>query len=168
MFGSSLEVGFRPHLAAIFSRSVRVARLVCTETLKATLPGFQSFRFNTKVRDHTLERDAIFHPIHKLIVFVLSVGALDQHQVRCLIWVYVDGARMLKRTFAFASEQDLQFFVRDIFLISVGIRLVSIDHLHNRHGILRAAPIPIRDGEVICESWEIQSVTAIDIDSFWW
>ena len=146
---------------------MRDARLVCTETLKATLTGFQSFRFNTRVRDHTLERDAIFHPIDELIGFVLPVGALDQHQLRCLIWVYVDGARVLKRTFAFASEQNLQFFVRDIFLISVGIRLVSIDHLHNRHGILRAAPTPIRVGEVICESLEIP-LTAIDIDGFWW
>ena len=98
---------------------------------------------------------------------MLAVGALDQHKLRCLIWVYVDGARVLKRTFAFASEQNLQLFVRDIFLISVGIRHVSIDHLHNRHGILRAAPIPIRVGEVICESWEMP-IAAIDIDGFGW
>ena len=147
---------------------MRVARLVCTETLKATLPGFLAFRFNTTVRDHTLERDAISHPINKLIVFVLAAGALDQHQLRCLISVYVDGARMLKRTFAFASEQDLKFFVRDVFLSYVGIRLVSIDHLHNRHGILRAAATPIRVGKVICESSDIYPITAIDIDSFWW
>ena len=141
---------------------------MCTEALKAALPGFPSFNFISRVRKQTQERNAIFHPINESVVFVLTVGALDQHPLSCVTRVHADGARALKCTFAFTSEHDLHTFVHDICVISVGVRPLVIDQIHNRLGIMGGEPVPVWIGRIICESSEIHLLTAVNVDGFKW